>query len=157
MKRLTLSALALVSAIGIAHAETPVPMASSPEEVGLSSVQLKKLEAVTKQQIDDGLWRLPNASGSVAKSLTPHVRVSDVIVARGLTLRGVGFAILPEAICRRDVEQGRLVRVLHNWEIPPLIPAATFLEHRYMPLRVRTFLDTLAAKFKAELDVDELY
>ena len=36
-----------------------------------------------------------------------------------------------------------------NWEIPPLIPAATFLEHRYMPLRVRTFLDTLAAQFKA--------
>jgi DNA-binding transcriptional LysR family regulator len=107
-----------------------------------------------QQQIDDGLWRLPNASGSVAKSLTPHVRVSDVIVARGLTLRGVGFAILPEAICRRDVEQGRLVRVLPNWEIPPLIPAATFLEHRYMPLRVRTFLDTLAAQFKAELDVE---
>jgi DNA-binding transcriptional LysR family regulator len=110
-----------------------------------------------QQQIDDGLWRLPNASGSVAKSLTPHVRVSDVIVARGLTLRGVGFAILPEAVCRRDVEQGRLVRVLPNWEIPPLIPAATFLEHRYMPLRVRTFLDTLAAQFKAELDVEGVY
>ena len=37
--------------MGIAHAEMPVPMAASPEEVGLSSVQLKRLEAVTKKQL----------------------------------------------------------------------------------------------------------
>ena len=29
-------------------------MAATPEEVGLSSAQLKKLEMVTKQHIDDG-------------------------------------------------------------------------------------------------------
>ena len=60
-----LSALALVGAAAVAHAETPVPMAASPEEVGLSSVQLKKLEAVTRQQIDDGL--LPGAVMLVAR------------------------------------------------------------------------------------------
>jgi CubicO group peptidase (beta-lactamase class C family) len=54
MFKLTLAVLALASVACTAHAETPVPMAASPEEVGLSSVQLKKLEAVTRQQIDDG-------------------------------------------------------------------------------------------------------
>ena len=60
-----LAALALVGAAAIAHAETPVPMAASPEEVGLSSVRLKKLEAVTRQQIDDGL--VPGAVMLVAR------------------------------------------------------------------------------------------
>ena len=62
---IALSALALASVAGTAHAETPVPMAASPEEVGLSSVQLKKLEAVTRQQIDDGL--VPGAVMLVAR------------------------------------------------------------------------------------------
>ena len=43
----------------------PVPMAASPEEVGLSSVQLKRIEAVTKKQIDDGsLARCGHAGGA---------------------------------------------------------------------------------------------
>src|SRR4051812_14701532 len=65
MKRFTLLVVAMMSAAAIAHAETPVPMAASPEEVGLSSVQLKRLEAVTKQQIDEGL--VPGAVMLVAR------------------------------------------------------------------------------------------
>jgi CubicO group peptidase (beta-lactamase class C family) len=51
--------------MGIAHAETPVPMAGSPEEVGLSSVQLKRIEAVTEQHIKDRL--VPGAVMLVAR------------------------------------------------------------------------------------------
>jgi len=60
----TLVVLSLIVA-GTARAEMPVPMAGSPEEVGLSSVQLKRIEAVTKKQIDDGL--LPGAVMLVAR------------------------------------------------------------------------------------------
>src|SRR5690349_16320591 len=63
--QLALGAFALIGAATIARAEIPVPMAGSPEEVGLSSVQLKRLEAVTKQQIDDGL--VPGAVMLVAR------------------------------------------------------------------------------------------
>ena len=69
MKRLILAA-ALLSAASLApvekaRAETPVPMATNPESVGLSSAQLKRLEAVTKQHIDDGL--VPGAVMLVAR------------------------------------------------------------------------------------------
>ena len=37
------------------HAETPAPMAGKPEEVGLSSERLKRIEEVTRQNIKDGL------------------------------------------------------------------------------------------------------
>jgi CubicO group peptidase (beta-lactamase class C family) len=56
---------AAIAPVERARAETPVPMAGSPEEVGLSSTQLKRIEAVTGQQIKDGL--VPGAVMLVAR------------------------------------------------------------------------------------------
>jgi len=47
------------------HAETPAPMAGKPEDVGLSSSQLKRLEEITRQNIKDGL--MPGAVMLVAR------------------------------------------------------------------------------------------
>ena len=55
--------LALVPAA--VRAEMPAQMAGKPEDVGLSSTQLKRLEAVTKKNIDDGL--MPGAVMLVAR------------------------------------------------------------------------------------------
>jgi CubicO group peptidase (beta-lactamase class C family) len=65
MLKRTLLVAAFVSLAGAARAQLPLPMAASPEEVGLSSAQLKKLEAVTKAHIDEGL--LPGAVMLVAR------------------------------------------------------------------------------------------
>jgi CubicO group peptidase (beta-lactamase class C family) len=43
----------------------PLPMAAKPEDVGLSSAQFKRIEAVTKKHIDDGL--MPGAVMLVAR------------------------------------------------------------------------------------------
>ncbi len=64
--RAALSAFALFAFGAAAHAEGPVlPRAATPEEVGLSSTQLKRLEAVTQKHIDDGL--VPGAVMLVAR------------------------------------------------------------------------------------------
>jgi CubicO group peptidase (beta-lactamase class C family) len=63
--RRSLVVLALASVAGTAQAQLPLPMAAKPEEVGLSSTQLKRLEAVTKQHIDEGL--MPGAVMLVAR------------------------------------------------------------------------------------------
>jgi CubicO group peptidase (beta-lactamase class C family) len=55
--------LALVPAA--VRAEMPAQMAGKPEDVGLSSMQLKRLEAATKKNIDDGL--MPGAVMLVAR------------------------------------------------------------------------------------------
>jgi hypothetical protein len=70
MKRIIL-ALCLAAMATTAHAETPAPMAGKPEDVGLSSAQLKRLEAVTKQNIDDGLM-----PGGTARSRGGRCRAS---------------------------------------------------------------------------------
>jgi CubicO group peptidase (beta-lactamase class C family) len=64
--RVASSALLLFFAAASAHAENGIlPMASKPEEVGLSSAQLKRLEDVTQKHIDEGL--VPGAVMLVAR------------------------------------------------------------------------------------------
>jgi CubicO group peptidase (beta-lactamase class C family) len=61
-----ISTLAFLSVATAAHAENGVlPMASKPEDVGLSSAQLKRLEQVTQKHIDEGL--VPGAVMVVAR------------------------------------------------------------------------------------------
>ncbi len=60
------SVFALLAFTAAAHAEGPaLPRAATPEEVGLSSVQLKRLEEVTQKHVDSGL--VPGAVMLVAR------------------------------------------------------------------------------------------
>jgi DNA-binding transcriptional LysR family regulator len=102
---------------------------------------------VLTQQLDDGLWRVGESASSREVVVKPHARVSDIVIAHELAVAGVGIAMLPHAICRRDVADGKLVQLLNAWRIPPLIPAATYLERRYLPQRVRALLEFIAAQF----------
>ncbi|WP_425064441.1 serine hydrolase domain-containing protein [Reyranella sp.] len=68
MKRVAVAAvgLALLVTAGPAGAqEWVLPMAAKPEDVGLSSAQLKRVEAVTQKHVDDGL--VPGAVMLVAR------------------------------------------------------------------------------------------
>jgi CubicO group peptidase (beta-lactamase class C family) len=62
----TMLALVVLSVATAAHAQNGVlPMAGKPEEVGLSSAQLKRLEEVTQKHVDSGL--VPGAVMLVAR------------------------------------------------------------------------------------------
>ncbi|HJQ59515.1 MAG TPA: serine hydrolase domain-containing protein, partial [Vineibacter sp.] len=50
-----LVACSVVVAVVPAHADSPLPLAKSPEEVGLSSAQLARIEATTKAHIESGM------------------------------------------------------------------------------------------------------
>lgn len=67
MKKMLLAAgLAALAFATAAHAEGPaLPRAATPEEVGLSSAQLKRLEEVTQKHVDSGL--VPGAVMLVAR------------------------------------------------------------------------------------------
>jgi DNA-binding transcriptional LysR family regulator len=86
-----------------------------------------------------GLWTF--GQGARAVRVRSRINVSDVSTAQQMAIAGLGFVILPNLICHEAVGSGQLQRVLTDWEIPPLVVNATFLERRHLPLRVRAFLD----------------
>jgi CubicO group peptidase (beta-lactamase class C family) len=89
------AAFVLVAAIAIAsaRAEMPLPMASTPEEVGLSSERLARIEAVTEEHIKSG--ELPGAVMLLAR----HGRIAWFRTL-GYRDREHGDPMRPDAIFR---------------------------------------------------------
>lgn len=86
-----------------------------------------------ESQVLDNLWQV-----------TPRLTTTDIVLAREMTLAGVGIGMLTHALCAADVRAGRLVPVLPGAGIPPVSISAIYLERRYLPLRIRMFIDTIA-------------
>jgi DNA-binding transcriptional LysR family regulator len=97
-----------------------------------------------ENQLRDKLWTFDVPEGGRPVTVTPRMTVSDIIAAREMAVAGLGYAILTHAVCEAEVQAKRLVRVLPEWQIPPVEVAATFLERRHMPVRIRAFIDMLA-------------
>ena len=104
-----------------------------------------------QQQLEARIWTVRSPDRGTEVTVEPRVCVSDLVVARDMALAGVGIAILPRILCREEVNAGRLVEILPEWGIPPLIASATYLERRYVPLHIRAVLDTIAAQFNLAL------
>lgn len=85
--------LAAVVGAWPAYGEMPLPLADKPEDVGLSSAQLDRIEAVTRQHIDAGL--VPGAVMLVAR----HGKIAW-FKTMGHRDRGAGDPMRPEAIFR---------------------------------------------------------
>jgi DNA-binding transcriptional LysR family regulator len=94
-------------------------------------------------QIQDGLWRVTTADGSV-EPVPARFTTTDIVLAREMALAGMGIAMLTLALSAEDVREGRLVRVLPEVVPPPVSISAVYLERRYLPLRVRAFIDMMA-------------
>jgi DNA-binding transcriptional LysR family regulator len=97
-----------------------------------------------ESQLRDRIWTFEMPGSNRPVTVAPRMTVSDIISAREMTAAGLGFSILTHAVCESEVQGGRLVRVLPDWQIPPITISATFLERRHMPLRIRALIDMLA-------------
>ena len=108
-------------------------------------------------QIEDGYWTFKQ-DGKVVPPAPElqRITVTDVNVARHMALAGLGYAILPNMICRQMCREGRLQRVLADWPIPPVLVIATYVERRYMPRRVRLLLDFIAEMLDPKLPRPEI-
>lgn len=83
----------------------------------------------------------------VPDTMPSRVHANALNVVRTLTIAGAGIASIPNVFCAEDVSDGRLVRLLPDWELTPLevhylVPAAKLL-----PSKTRLFIDHLKAHF----------
>ena len=69
---------------------------------------------------------------------------NSVGITRLVVQAGAGIALLPEKLCRQDVEEGLLVHLLEGWSAPS-VPAYALMATRLMPAKTRAFLDYVEA------------
>lgn len=63
---------------------------------------------------------------------------------------GLGILAQPTYIIQSDLEEGRLVRVLDDWNLPMLTMNVAYPSKSFMPARTRLFLDFLVQEFRGQ-------
>jgi DNA-binding transcriptional LysR family regulator len=99
---------------------------------------------------DFTIWRL--RKGVELKEIKANARVSvpDPTINHQLALAGAGVALLAQSVVRADVEQGRLIRVLPDWEPKPVELHALYPSRLNSSPKVRAFLQFLRERFGGE-------
>ncbi len=86
---------------------------------------------------------------SVAVGMS-RVAVNSMAAVRELLFSGQGMALSPLWACEDALADGRVVRVLEDWQSPAFPLHGVFLPGPFRPAKLRVFLDAMAAQAKAE-------
>ncbi|KQZ12221.1 LysR family transcriptional regulator [Mesorhizobium sp. Root552] len=90
-----------------------------------------------------------DTSDTISVSVSGPLEVNSPMVARAAAVSGLGFAILPDFIAAPEIIEGRLVPVLDDRILQGGGIFAVYPHRRYLPAKVRVFVDFLAQWFKA--------
>ena len=84
---------------------------------------------------------------AIAFEVPQHCTMNSASAVRNACLTGYGYSLLPDFMVREAVETGRLVRLLPDYEPAELALYAFYPERRYLPQKIRVFVDYLAETF----------
>ncbi|MGQ0709322.1 MAG: LysR family transcriptional regulator [Rhodoferax sp.] len=80
----------------------------------------------------------------------PRYVADDLLTLKFAALHGAGMCFMPDYMCRKELENGRLVHVLSGWAPPRGIFHAVYPSRRGMVSAVRRFLDFLGEHASVE-------
>lgn len=80
----------------------------------------------------------------------PRYVADDLLTLKYAALHGSGMCFMPDYMCRREIEDGRLVHVLPGWAPPRGIFHAVYPSRRGLAPAVRAFLDFLGEHARVE-------
>jgi len=81
---------------------------------------------------------------------------NDGQVLRTAALSGLGILVQPKYIVYDDVNAGRLIPVLDQWDLPRLTINLAYPSRKHLSAKVRTFIDLLTGTFR-EKDYERLW
>jgi DNA-binding transcriptional LysR family regulator len=97
-------------------------------------------------------WRFMRDGQSVEVHVTGDRSVDDASLARQWAVAGAGVLIKSPIELRQEMAEGRLVRLLSQWQIESYPLHAILPSGRFVPVRVRTLVSFLASRFESVAD-----
>jgi DNA-binding transcriptional LysR family regulator len=91
--------------------------------------------------------RLFSAEKEHVLSANPRLLVDDYAILKQSVLDGLGVAVLPDYMCRSEVESGVLVEVLPEWLAESVDVYALYPKHRVKIPKVSVFLEFIITLF----------
>ena len=96
---------------------------------------------------DERVFTSLDGSGDVRMRPTNAIVANNTEMLRQFALLGMGVAILPSYLIGRDLERGRLVRLLGGYRLPQVEVTIAYPSRHHLPAKVRTFIDHLVEHF----------
>jgi DNA-binding transcriptional LysR family regulator len=119
------------------------PGPESPEALRQHSCIVTTCDTVGGEPGGSTTWRLRRGSELAEVKVEARVAVPDPAMNHQLALAGVGVTLLSRGMVRADVETGRLVRLLPEWEPEPVVLHALYPTRLGSSPKVRAFLEFL--------------
>ncbi|WP_397448929.1 LysR family transcriptional regulator [Pseudomonas sp. NA-150] len=99
-------------------------------------------------------WSLNNESQHNEVTLVPALRSNSVHLVQEFARRGMGVAYLPTMVACDDLLEGKLVRVLSDYETDTPYFSAVYPTSHRGTAKVKLFLDLLSSMFSMEPEWD---
>lgn len=90
-------------------------------------------------------WQLVSGRKAARVHVSGPVAARDFHIVNAFALRGHGIALLPSSYCDPHIASGELMRVLPDWSSPEIFVHAVYPTRRFMPSKLKAFLDALKA------------
>jgi DNA-binding transcriptional LysR family regulator len=136
------------------------PLYLKGREIPDSPAALRQQSCITTtcgafgEPVDSATWRLRRDSERREVRVESRVSVPDPTINHQLALSGVGVALLSQVMARVDLEQGRLVRLLPDWEPEPVELYALYPSRLDSSPKVRALLQFLRDRFDGKSLLD---
>jgi DNA-binding transcriptional LysR family regulator len=88
-------------------------------------------------------WTLMRGKTVWRQALPARLTANSPDLLARIACNGAGIAGSSDIFARSRIEKGELVRVLPEWEMPPVTGWAVFPGRRLMPAKTRAFLDMM--------------
>ena len=94
-------------------------------------------------------WNLYDAEGQLIKTkIIPYLKASNGEFLRDAAVAGLGIVLMPAFIVYKEIESGKLISLLTEYQYPPLTAYAIYPQTRHLSQRVRAFVDFLIKRFE---------
>lgn len=96
------------------------------------------------------LWTFRRGGDSVSVKIGGTLATNSVMGARAAVVKGLGISILPMYALDEALADGSIVELLPGYRLPGRSIYALYRFSRYLPNKVRVFIDFLAARLAAD-------
>jgi DNA-binding transcriptional LysR family regulator len=90
-------------------------------------------------------WDLVSGRKKARIHVSGPVSSRDFNSVSTFVARGHGIGLLPSTYCNEPLASGALMRLLPKWSSPQIPVFAAYSNRKFLPLRLKVFLDALAA------------